>query len=265
MGKQNTKAGSTQISQDVAAVAAAEQSVTDTGNTPAQQQTGVQDNSVQVAEGAAVAAVVAGSEEPVGELPPNPNGEGEGEEELIVAPEPVVAPAPAVVEKVIVVEAAKPTTGKEDMAEHLAEILKDVPAAYQLDIGRILTYVDRMSPKRPIDSKAGVVEQVALYRSIQRIINNHEEYFKQLFSALLFIFKSETKGALGDRYRMRFMDNVTLHAGDRKAFTEISLMLSILADPKGRDIGMTQINMNRALENGLSVEGRNRVLDYFGI
>lgn len=187
--------------------------------------------------------------------------------DLIVTPIAVVPEAPvAVVQKTVVVEAAIPVAANAPVTEQLAVILKEVPAAYQLDIGRIQVYLERMTPKRPIDAKVGVAEQVALYRSIQNIINRQEEYFTQLFSALLFLFKAEGKaGALSDRYRMRFMDNITLHAGDRKAFANITQMLHILADPKSRELAMGQINAERALENGLTAEGRKRVLDFFNI
>jgi hypothetical protein len=62
---------------------------------------------------------------------------------------------------------------------------------------------------------------------------------------------------------MRFMDNVALHTGDRKAFATLTQTLSILADPKSRALAMSQVNMERALENGLTADGRNRVLNYF--
>ena len=170
-----------------------------------------------------------------------------------------------VVEKVIVVEASKPVTTTAETDDRLATILKTVPEAEQVDLNRIRVYLERMAPRRPIDQKQGVIEQVALYRSIQNIINRQEKYFSQVFSALLFLFKSEAKGALGDRLRMRFMDNISLHAGDRKAFATITQMLAILADPKSRDVAITQVNMERALENGLSAQGRSRVLNYFNV
>jgi hypothetical protein len=194
-------------------------------------------------------------------------GKSEPTADLVMTPIAVIPAEPVVVEesKVIVVEASTPVAADVALTDKLASILKDVPAAHQPDIARVLTYLERMSPKRPVDTKAGVQEQVALYRSIQNIINRQEQYFTQLFSALLYIFKSEAAGALGDRYRMRFMDNVTLNVGDRKAFAAISQMLAILADPLSRDLALKQVNLERALANGLTAEGRMRVLHYFGV
>ncbi|BAW19238.1 hypothetical protein [Ralstonia phage RP31] len=258
MSTLNTKAGATQLQEDIAAEDAAAQQQETT--TPVQEQTGTsdqtgQEQTAQSTEGAT------GEQESAGEQ------QQQEEQDIITQPvaveptAPVAKSAPAVV----VMEAAAPVAADAALHEKLAGILKDVPAAHQTDIGRILTYLERMAPKRPVDVKSGVTEQVALYKAIQNIINRQGDYFTQLFSALLFIFKSEARGALSDRYRCRFMDNITLAVGDRKAFVNLTQMLAILADPKSRELAMKQVHMERALENGLTVEGRTRVLHYFGV
>lgn len=195
-----------------------------------------------------------------------------GEEKLLVAtPDQLVAPVAQVAEAVVVVDApvvvekAVPVPESAATTDTLETILKSVPSTNQTDINRILMYIGRMKPGRPIDSKTGVNEQVALYRSIQNIINRQEDYFTQLFTALLYLFQAEGTGALGDRYRMRFMDSVTLHAGDRKGFQYLTQMLHMLADLQSRDVMMSQINMELALQNGLTPDGRTRVLNYFNV
>jgi hypothetical protein len=192
------------------------------------------------------------------------------EKPLVATADQLVAPVAQVAEAVvvdapIVVEKAVPISESAATTDALEIILKSVPGSQQTDINRILMYIGRMKPGRPIDTKMGVNEQVALYRSIQNIINRQEEYFTQLFTALLYLFQAEGNGALGDRYRMRFMDSVTLHAGDRKGFQYLTQMLHMLADPQSREIMMTQINMELALQNGLTPDGRTRVLNYFNV
>lgn len=190
-------------------------------------------------------------------------------EDIIVAPvmhAKVTEAPPPVVEKTIVIEeASAPRAENAETMASLETILKDVPAAYRTEISRIVTYCQRMAPRHSLDPKAALAEQVALYRAIQNIINRQDVYFTQLFTAVLFLFKQEYCGALGDKYRMRFMDNINLPAGDRKAFACITQMLNILADGKSRQAALSQINMQRALENGLSEEGRMRVLNYFNL
>lgn len=280
MAKQNTKASAQQVSQDQAAAAAAEaarlaaeqeaadKAAQEGSSAPGQENTGVQDQSAK--EGSSE-----GSESDSGEGAPSEEGDGSsedtgdskdaGEQPLTVTPVAVVPAAPAPAPAIVVVEASQPVAADAALQDGLANILKDVPAAHQIDINRILMYIERMAPKRPIDTKSGVTEQVALYRSLQNIINRQETYFTQLFSAVLYLFKTEAKGALGDKYRMRFMDNITLHAGDRKAFQHLTQVLAILADPKSRDLGLRQVDMSKALENGLTAQGQQRVLHYFGV
>lgn len=250
MGKHNTKASATQIQQDIEAAAAAEAQTQEQQAAPQQSSEGISDSAVE-------------KQAPEGDAAPQEQATAE-EKDIVIEPVAPTPPAP-VMEKAVVVEAAKPVVANASTNEQLAHILKDVPAANQIDINRIQAYLVAMAPKRPVDAKVGVAEQVALYRAIQNIINRQEEYFTQLFTALLFIFKAEGKtGAMSDRYRMRFMDNITLHQGDRKAFANLTQMLHILADAKSRDLAMGQVNLEKALENGLTAEGRKRVLDYFG-
>ena len=272
MGKQNTKAGATQLRQDQAAAAAAEAATI--AGTEEQQ---LQENAAPLQD-AAGATDNSSTEEQLGsegEANSQEQASAEGEagadqaapevKDIVIEPIAPTPPAAVVVEKAVVVEAAVPVSANASTNEQLAVILKDVPAAHQIDINRIQAYLERMAPKRPIDSKVGVAEQVAMYRAIQNIINRQEEFFTQLFTALLFIFKAEGKsGAMSDRYRMRFMDNITLHQGDRKAFANLTQMLHILADVKSRELALGQVNLEKALENGLTAEGRKRVLDYFG-
>lgn len=189
---------------------------------------------------------------------------------LPVAPQVTIAPtvvaaAPEVkVESTpIVVNTIAPVDSQQNLKDQIAYILRDVPAAYHTDISRVFVYLDRMAPNRPISNEAGAKEQVALYRAIQNIINRQEVYFTQLFTALLAIFKSEFKGALGDRYRLRFMESVVLGEGDRKGFNYLTHLLCVGADPVSRKKALESINFDRTLSNGVTAVGRDRILGYF--
>jgi hypothetical protein len=262
MGKQNVKAGGFQLAQQVAQQQAAEQAKQDAASqestTPAVTQEGVNDQSNEGSQEQSKDVAQDSAQE-------SSESKEQASDDIVIQPT-VVTPAPAaapVVAKAIVVEKSQPAPANATLTEKLGEILKDVPPAHQTDINRVVLYLERMTPKRPIDAKTGIAEQVALYRSIQNIINRQEDYFTQLFSALLFIFKSEAKGALSDRYRLRFMDNVTLATGDRKAFANITHALALLADAQSRPLAMRQLNLGKALENGLTAAGQQRVLHYF--
>lgn len=164
-----------------------------------------------------------------------------------------------------VMVASSATAVADPLAEKLASILTGVPAASQNDITRIRMYCQTMAPKKPVTLRVGATEQSTLYRSIQNIINRQENYFKELFTALLAIFAAEgVDGALSDRYRNRFMEHVNLSKADRKAFEQLTHMLSMLANTSTRAVAMKQINLERALDSGLTAEGQRRVLQYFG-
>lgn len=269
MSKQNPKAGATHVSQLMAAME-------ETKKLQVEQETATA--AAALAEAAEDNKTDAGEEKK--EMPTNTDtsstdNNSSQNQDLVVTPEPtpvVVEKTPVVepntpqltqAEKVIVIEAVEPKAENASLQEQLDLILKTVPAAYQIDINRIMIYLERMAPKRPINAAAGAKEQAALYRSIQNIINRQEQYFTQLFSAVLAIFKSEMKGALGDRYRLRFLESIELGIGDRKAFNNLTHLLYIAADPASRDKALETISMERALENGLTAEGRDRVLKFF--
>lgn len=152
----------------------------------------------------------------------------------------------------------------DELQERLDRILKDVPAASYNDITRIRIYCKNMAPGKQLTPAAGAAEQSALYRSIQNIINRQGTYFTPLFTALLAVFAAERTAALGDRYRNRFMEHVVLSQSDRNAFLSLTHLLSVTADPKSRELALKQLDLELALENGLTAEGKLRVLGYFG-
>lgn len=163
----------------------------------------------------------------------------------------------------VVAVAQAPTT--DPLSEDLERVLADVPAAFRADITRLVIYCKTMAPGKPVSEKVGAVEQSALYRLIQNIINRQEQYFKPLFTALLLVFHHERKGALGDRHRNRFMEHVVLSKADRDAMQAITHTLFIVADTKSRELALKQVNLEKALSSGLTAEGQRRVLQYFGV
>lgn len=174
----------------------------------------------------------------------------------------VQKPAP-VVPKAVVVET--PVVVESDMESDLGRILKDVPAAYQVDIQRMKTYVVDMDPKKPIDPKKGAANQAALYRSIQGVINRQEQYFTPLFTAMLRLIKGNLKSVFHELNRHRFMEEVALSASDRQALLNLVTLLCLIADPKGRALAVKTIDINKALESGLTAQGVQRVMDYLNV
>lgn len=182
----------------------------------------------------------------------------------VVKPAPVVktvaAPTSGAVVQNTVIE-----SGDTDLESELARTLKDVPAAHQIEINRIKQYVLEMDPLRPIDGVKGAAAQAAFYRMVQGIINRQEKYFTQLFTALLKIIKANAKGVFHEYNRHRFMEEVALSASDRQALLNLTTLLCLVADPKGRAVAIRTIDVTKSLENGLTAQGVQRVMDYLNV
>lgn len=152
-----------------------------------------------------------------------------------------------------------------DLDTELARVLKEVPGAYQIEINRIKQYVLDMDPKRPLSSQKGAASQLALYRSIQGIINRQEKHFTSLFTALLKIVKANSKGVFHEHNRHRFMEEVELSSQDRQALLNLTTLLCLVADPKGRKAALGMIDLTKSLQNGLTAQGQQRVMDYLNV
>lgn len=150
------------------------------------------------------------------------------------------------------------------LKEDLEVILKDVPFAYRSDVIRLEQYCVTMAPGRPLSDVQGAAEQVALFRLLQNVINRQTAYFTPLFTAILRVFRANVTGALGDAYRNRFNHHIPLSGQERKALQKITHLLSVMADPNSRKLAGSVIDIEAALEDGLTEEGRNRVISYFG-
>lgn len=200
------------------------------------------------AEAAKAAAITAEQDAPLaGEL-----GEASNVQEVVKE---------AAVGRVVEIASTAPT---DELQGRLDKILEKVPVAFRSDIVRVRIYCENMKPGLMVAERTAAVEQAALYRSIQNIINRQAVYFQPLFTALLAIFNAERKGALGDSHRNRFMEAVPLNKSDRDAFQNLTHLLSVTSDPKSREVTLKQVRLDKALANGLTAEGQRRVLAYFG-
>lgn len=144
-------------------------------------------------------------------------------------------------------------------------VLKNVPAAHQTGIQRLLEYCVKMNPSKPIETQEGVKTQVALFRIIQNTINREDTYFRQLFAAILALFAYEKTGVFKEENVFRFMDSITLNDIERKAFTRLINLVKLLGPKESRVVALKQVNFTSSLQYGLTDEGRQRVLGFFNV
>ena len=141
MGKYNPKGGATKLQQDIAADTAAaaetqqQQEELQANAAPLQEATGTADGAAET--------TTESQQAPEGETgtQEQPAPEVTEEKDIVIEPIAPVPPAAPVVEKAVVVEAAVPVSANASTNEQLVVILKDVPAANQIDINRIQAYL----------------------------------------------------------------------------------------------------------------------------
>ena len=189
----------------------------------------------------------------------------------------IAPPKPAVAVDLTPVKAPampKPISGlamvsstKVDMTlldSEMDRLLADVPLPNRMQVNGIVEYIKRCDPSQMISIDGIAKASVGLWHNLRLIICNEDKYFQPVFTAALRAFELGSKGAMAEAYLYRAVDNMVLSAGDRRAFENITTMMRLLAPVKSRKaILANAIKLQRALRDGLTQEGINRVLAYF--
>ena len=150
--------------------------------------------------------------------------------------------------------------------EAVDKSIKDVPAAYAAPIQRLASYANDMAPRRPLTAEAGARHQVALYRALQAIINRSpDEYFDQLFTAVLKFSEAHQDDVFHETNVFRFMDSVQLSKDEMQGFQRLLNLIKVLGPTKGRAAAIKQIDFGNSLRYGLTETGRQRILRYFKV
>lgn len=146
------------------------------------------------------------------------------------------------------------------------DLVKDCSDLGKSVVENIYAYIANMKPKMPITPEDGARNQVALYRNLSTLFNRVEGDFGQVFPAVLKLFDHHQDGVFAMTHRFRFMDQAhQLGTKERVAFQNFIHVLTTTASPQGRASVLKQIDMNKALEHGVSEEGKNRVRSFFRI
>jgi hypothetical protein len=163
----------------------------------------------------------------------------------------------------IAVKAGKVTAATLSGIPEVDAIIENVPAANKAIFARLADYARLMAPKRPVSVTDGARQQVSMFRTIQNLINNEENNFSELFTALLKFIHHHRDGVFHDTHVFRFYENMVLNSDELKAFTNIMHVLRAMADPSTRALASKSINFQRALQFGLTDRGRSKITDYF--
>lgn len=150
----------------------------------------------------------------------------------------------------------------EDVRGRIATCHPTTQAAFD----KLVSYMAEMAPKKPVTSETGARWQVQLYSVLITLINKiPAEDFEPAFTVLLRTFLVNKDAVFHEKYVYRFMESIPLtNEDDRHAFTYLLHLVKVVADPRGREVALRQVDLNKALKFGVTEVGRQRVFAYLG-
>lgn len=144
----------------------------------------------------------------------------------------------------------------------LDQLLKTGSMKEKSVIVSMRSYLDKMAPGLPVDTKDGVFLQQGLWKLIQTISNTDDD-FDQSFKLLISFFREYKNTTLSDRYIFRFVESMTIGSESIRAFQSTISIIMIAATTINKKDVKKQVDLNRALSSGLTEEARQRIISYF--
>lgn len=126
-------------------------------------------------------------------------------------------------------------------------------------------YLDAMGVTKAIPPEQGARHQVMFWRAIQAMINGGGKEFRMGWNAFLAVMQNEREGVFAERYMFRFVEQISIPKSDYDAFCSILNLAHVTADPKGRQLALKQVDMNKTLASGYNDEGRQALLSFYGL
>lgn len=143
-------------------------------------------------------------------------------------------------------------------------LVKDASDIGKTVVEGVYQYIANMRPNMPVTPEDGARQQVNLFRNLSTLFNRVEGDFSQVFPAVLKLFEHHSSGVFAETHRFRFMDQAhQLGTKDRIAYQNMVHLLTSLSAPSDRQSMLKQIDINKAMEHGVSESGRNRVRTFF--
>lgn len=126
-------------------------------------------------------------------------------------------------------------------------------------------YAAAMKPGIFISGSAGAVQQLKLYRLIDRVMNRvTAQDFIPCINTLLEWFDKHNKDLTSDQYLFRFAAEWSSTKESYEAFNRLATLCKLVASPLSRRqlIDSNSININYLTAYGLTEKGRERLLAY---
>jgi hypothetical protein len=130
----------------------------------------------------------------------------------------------------------------------------------------LATYLQAIPPRKPVTTEELVRAQSSLYRMLIQIINGLEgEDFSKAWNFVLQTAHAHRDGVFAERYLFRGFEDIHLPEDERKAFQRLLNLVKLTADPKGRKIGLRQVDIVKTLEKGVTEPGRQRIMGFYNL
>lgn len=170
----------------------------------------------------------------------------------------------AVTEATTVVQNQTEEVALSAFEETLATIER-APTVYEAALLRSLkTYVNDMAPGKIMEGEAGSQRQYGLWTSLRSIIQSSpDEEFKRLWSIVLMFANEYRNGAFGERYVFRFSEFWLYDVEELATFQRILTVINLTAEPSTRQASIKKLDITRTFANGLSEQGRSRLLAFY--
>ena len=162
--------------------------------------------------------------------------------------------------------AATAAAAEPALLDEVNRILADVPDMHRFPILGVLSYCEKADLKVGNTQESMAKLNVTLWHNITNLINNQDEYFTPMFTALLRIFAlaGRPDGPLSEIAINRGSEYMALSRTALQGYFKLTTMLRLTADPKSRKMILkSSLDLPKALKDGLTQEGVNRVVTYF--
>lgn len=176
---------------------------------------------------------------------------------------PVVA-APPIVQEVAEPADEASTVPLTEFQQMIKKIMDEGTAVQKQVVQRLEAYVESMAPGKPVEPSTGAALQYELWSVIEFIFDAApREEFTMLWNLLLGYFREHEKGVFGARYVNRFSESWKNSSMKLTGFQRILNLLSVTARPENRAEGLKSVDINSTLTNGITPEGRARILGFY--
>jgi hypothetical protein len=132
-------------------------------------------------------------------------------------------------------------------------------------VQRMEAYLDAMAPGKVMSPQSGASHQYELWNILEFAFDKApREEFNSLWTLLLGFFKEHENGALGPRYVNRFAQHWMQAAIKLTGLQRLINLLMVTARPENRTQGLKTVDIDRTLTDGITPEGRSRILNFYG-